>query len=102
MYPRLFAVHAGWTFRRLAGSWRRVIRPKDEIEKRQLQDFYDTNRGSIEMIDSQVLAFTAIAAILTITPGADTLLVMRSVLARGQRAGLLTTFGIGLGLFIHA
>lgn len=54
------------------------------------------------MIDSQVLAFTAIAAILTITPGADTLLVMRSVLARGQRAGLLTTFGIGLGLFIHA
>src|SRR5262249_14129066 len=54
------------------------------------------------MIDPQVLAFTGIAAILTITPGADTMLVIRSVLARGQRAGLMTTFGIGSGLFIHA
>lgn len=54
------------------------------------------------MIDNQVLAFTGIAAILTVTPGADTLLVIRSVLARGQRAGLLTTLGICSGLFFHA
>jgi RhtB (resistance to homoserine/threonine) family protein len=54
------------------------------------------------MIDSQVLAFTGIAAILTVTPGADTMLVMRSVLARGQRAGLLATLGIGCGVLIHA
>jgi RhtB (resistance to homoserine/threonine) family protein len=54
------------------------------------------------MIDSQILAFTGIAAILTITPGSDTMLVMRSVLTRGQRAGLLTTFGICCGVFIHA
>ncbi|HKC62637.1 MAG TPA: LysE family translocator [Pyrinomonadaceae bacterium] len=54
------------------------------------------------MIDSQVLAFTGIAAVLTLTPGADTMLVMRNVLERGQRAGLLTTFGICTGLFFHA
>src|SRR5262245_17039123 len=54
------------------------------------------------MIDHQVLAFAGIAAILTVTPGADTMLVMRNVLARGRRAGLQTTFGISGGLFIHA
>jgi RhtB (resistance to homoserine/threonine) family protein len=54
------------------------------------------------MIDNQVLAFTGIAAILTLTPGADTMLVMRSVFARGQRAGLSTSLGICSGLFFHA
>lgn len=54
------------------------------------------------MIDPQVLAFTGIAAILTLTPGADTMLVMRNVLARGQRAGILTAVGICSGLFFHA
>ncbi|MGH9837357.1 MAG: LysE family translocator [Blastocatellia bacterium] len=54
------------------------------------------------MSDSQLLAFTGIAALLTITPGADTMLVLRNVLARGQAAGLLTTLGICAGLFIHA
>ncbi len=54
------------------------------------------------MVDSQLLAFTGIAFLLTITPGADTMLVLRSVLSRGQRAGLLTILGISSGLFIHA
>ncbi|HKX27873.1 MAG TPA: LysE family translocator [Blastocatellia bacterium] len=54
------------------------------------------------MIDTQILAFTGVAAILTITPGPDTMLVMRNVLTRGQRAGLLTMLGISSGLFIHA
>ncbi len=54
------------------------------------------------MFDSQMVAFTGIALLLTITPGADTMLVIRSVVARGPRAGLLTTFGICCGLFIHA
>lgn len=54
------------------------------------------------MLDTQVLAFTGIAALLTITPGADTMLVIRSVLGRGQRAGFLTAFGICCGLFVHA
>lgn len=54
------------------------------------------------MFDAQVLAFVGIAAVLTITPGADTLLVMRSVLQRGRRAGFITTLGICMGLFVHA
>jgi RhtB (resistance to homoserine/threonine) family protein len=54
------------------------------------------------MIDSQVLAFTGIALLLTLTPGADTMLVIRSVLARGRRAGFLTVLGICCGLFVHA
>ena len=54
------------------------------------------------MFDSQVLAFTGIAALLTITPGADTMLVIRNVLARGGKAGILSTLGICSGLFIHA
>lgn len=54
------------------------------------------------MFDTQVLAFTGVALLLTITPGADTMLVLRSVLARGPRAGILTTLGICCGLFVHA
>jgi threonine/homoserine/homoserine lactone efflux protein len=55
------------------------------------------------MIDSQVIAFAGVvAALLTIMPGADTMLVVRTVMARGQRAGLFATVGICCGLFIHA
>src|SRR5260221_6347624 len=54
------------------------------------------------MIDGRVLAFTGIAFILTITPGADTMLVLRSVLAYGRRAGLFAALGISNGLLIHA
>lgn len=54
------------------------------------------------LIDSQVLAFTGIAALLTLTPGSDTMLVVRSALVRGRRAGLLTVLGICCGLFVHA
>ena len=54
------------------------------------------------MLDPQVLAFTGVAALLTITPGADTMLVMRSVMLRGQRAGFLTTLGICVGCLLHA
>jgi threonine/homoserine/homoserine lactone efflux protein len=54
------------------------------------------------MFDPQVLAFIGVAALLTITPGADTMLVLRSVLAHGRRAGILTTLGIVSGLLVHA
>ena len=54
------------------------------------------------MIDSQVVAFTFVAAALTLTPGADTMLVVRNVLRGGRRDGVVTTAGICLGLFVHA
>lgn len=54
------------------------------------------------MLNAQTLAFLGIATLLTITPGPDTMLVMRSVLKRGRHAGLVTTLGICTGLFVHA
>ena len=35
------------------------------------------------MLDSQVLAFTLVAAALTLSPGADTMLVLRNVIKMG-------------------
>ena len=40
--------------------------------------------------------------LMAMTPGADTMLVLRTVMARGQRAGILATLGICSGLPIHA
>ncbi|HVI74891.1 MAG TPA: LysE family translocator [Anaeromyxobacteraceae bacterium] len=54
------------------------------------------------MFDARVIAFAGIAGLVTLTPGADTMLVVRSALVRGRRAGLLTVLGVGSGLFIHA
>jgi threonine/homoserine/homoserine lactone efflux protein len=54
------------------------------------------------MIDTHVLTFTIAAIFITLLPGADTMLVIRSVLTRGQTAGLITTIGICCGLFFHA
>lgn len=52
--------------------------------------------------DPQLLSFCVFALILTLTPGADTLLVIRSVLGGDVRSGVVTTAGICSGLFFHA
>ena len=54
------------------------------------------------LADPQVLGFAVIAAVLTVTPGADTMLVIRNVIARGRGAGVMTTLGICTGVFMHA
>ena len=54
------------------------------------------------MLDHQVLVFTGVAALLTVTPGADTFLVIRNVLRGGRQAGVVTALGICCGLFVHA
>jgi len=54
------------------------------------------------MFDSQVLAFTLLAALMTMSPGADTLLVVRNVLRGGRRDGIATAIGICSGLYVHA
>jgi len=52
--------------------------------------------------DSRLWVYVGMAAILTLTPGADTALVVRSTLARGRKAALFTVLGISAGLLIHS
>ncbi|GGX40171.1 LysE family translocator [Saccharospirillum salsuginis] len=54
------------------------------------------------MFDAQTMAFLAVAAALAITPGADTLLVIKNSVRAGSRAGWATTWGILAGVMAHA
>ena len=53
-------------------------------------------------LDPQILAFALIAALMTISPGADTFLVVRNSLRGGRRDGFATVLGISSGLYFHA
>jgi len=53
-------------------------------------------------MDGRYLAFAGIAAVLTITPGADMALVAKNVFTRGRRGSFATILGICSGLFVHA
>jgi threonine/homoserine/homoserine lactone efflux protein len=48
------------------------------------------------------LAFAVFAAVVTITPGADTLLIIRTAAIFGRRAGLAAMAGIVLGCLVWA
>lgn len=54
------------------------------------------------MEPATVLAFTLVASILTVTPGADMALVAHTTLTRGRRAAMVATIGICCGLAVHA
>lgn len=54
------------------------------------------------MFDSQVMAFTLVAAVLAVTPGADTMLVLKNGMRHGAAAGWATTFGVLAGTLVHA
>ncbi len=51
-------------------------------------------------MDSRLWAFVVVATLLAVTPGADTLLVVRNVLTRGRVAALLTVAGIAGGCIV--
>jgi RhtB (resistance to homoserine/threonine) family protein len=54
------------------------------------------------MFDAQLLAFTLVALIVTLSPGPDTFLVIGNTLARGVGGGLATVAGIVSGGFVYA
>ena len=54
------------------------------------------------MIDSRLLAFAGLALVLVLTPGANIMLVIRSTLSGGPRAGIAAALGIAVGHFVHA
>jgi RhtB (resistance to homoserine/threonine) family protein len=56
----------------------------------------------VSLFDPQVLAFALVAAVVTVSPGADTFLVVRNALRGGRRDGMLAAAGIGCGLYVHA
>lgn len=49
-----------------------------------------------------MLTYVLAAALLTMSPGPDTLLVLRNTLRGGRRDGWRTTLGISSGLVLHA
>lgn len=53
-------------------------------------------------MDTRLLTFVGLAALLTITPGADTAVVTKVALEQGRRAALRTTAGIITGLMLWA
>ena len=53
-------------------------------------------------LNGSILAFTGIAALLTILPGADMALVAKVTLLDGKRAAFFTSLGICAGLPVHA
>ncbi len=54
------------------------------------------------MNNPQLITYSIIVGLLTLTPGADTMLVLRNVFSSGKRTGIITTIGICSGLLIYA
>lgn len=46
-------------------------------------------------------AYAAVAAAIVVSPGPDTLLILRHTLSAGKRTGLATVFGVQVGVAIH-
>lgn len=53
-------------------------------------------------IDAQFISFLVAITLLTISPGVDTLLVIRNTARGGIRDGVTTSLAISCGLFVHA
>lgn len=51
---------------------------------------------------TDLLPFLGLCLLITVTPGLDTAVVIRSVVKGGRKAGLRTAAGCAAGLFVHA
>lgn len=49
-----------------------------------------------------LIAYLAVATLLTLTPGPDTMFVLASAASGGSRNGVAATLGISAGLIVHA
>ncbi|SER66037.1 Threonine/homoserine/homoserine lactone efflux protein [Vreelandella subterranea] len=54
------------------------------------------------LIDAQFVSFLIAITLLSVTPGVDTLLVIRNTARGGLRDGVATSMAICSGLFVHA
>lgn len=50
---------------------------------------------------ASLLSFLGVAVLLTLMPGPDNLYVLTQSIARGKKAGIITTLGLCTGLFAH-
>ncbi len=53
-------------------------------------------------LTSAVVSFALVAGVVTLTPGLDTALVLRTAISRGRRAAFAAAFGVGTGLLVWA
>ena len=53
-------------------------------------------------METSLWTYLVAITLLTITPGVDTMMVLRNTLRGGARDGLVSSLGICLGLFVHA
>jgi len=51
---------------------------------------------------TQLLPYFGLCVLITLTPGLDTAVVIRSSLRGGTKAGLRTALGCASGLLVHA
>ena len=56
----------------------------------------------LNLIDAQFIPFVVAITLLSISPGVDTLLVIRNTARGGIREGVPTSVAICCGLFVHA
>jgi RhtB (resistance to homoserine/threonine) family protein len=56
----------------------------------------------VSVLDPEVAAFAVVAAVMTLSPGPDTFLVLRNAMRGGRHDGWLTVLGICSGLYVHA
>lgn len=57
---------------------------------------------TLGFIDAQFISFLVAITLLSISPGVDTLLVIRNTARGGMRDGITTSLAICCGLFVHA
>ena len=62
----------------------------------------ESNLAQRKGMEFSLMTYLIAITVLTITPGADTMMVLRNTLRGGAKDGWVSSVGICLGLFVHA